>query len=411
MSEYYDAYLKIKIPSEEGYIPLSDRVSFNELQSTMFLGNNPCACAAPFISLRFDFNGRMTVCCMNLSHTVGNYPETSLYEAWFGERIQTLRNAMKDFNFDYGCSSCLRQLVAGNGKNTMMYRYNKIAAEHSGVKSEKLVFPIKQIEKRRFPIKLTFQLHNTCNYECIMCSGEYSSSICKNRDGIAPPKNAYGDNFVSEITEFLKYAHEVEFLGGEPFLIPVNFKLMEVIKKVNPNMKVIIITNGSIFNEKVEKILLELPRSEVHLSLDSLDPTTYAYIRRKGNLQTVLDNIEKFRAIKKLNSISMCPMIPNVLEMPKLIKFAEERYLGFSINNVTSNISGESFMYKGLHENGTTVNNNLTPFNEPPINEFRLCTLSKDKKQQIKDELLKHKYEQQNLATVNNFINFLFNYS
>ena len=363
------------------------------------------ACIAPYRTLRFEFNGNMTVCCANKYHVIGTYPENSPKEAWEGNQLAMLRRAVANYDFHLGCQTCMHQILIGNEMNTMMEAANSqdelLNSKKACVQSEK-----------KYPADLTFQLQNNCNYECIMCSGEYSSSICKNRDGKLPPPSVYDDTYIEKITPFLQHAESCNFLGGEPFLIPIYYKMWDIIRDINPNCAVNITSNGSIYTKRIEDMLSNLPNARIIISLDSLVPETYAYIRRRGDLNVVLNNIEKFLATKKLTSLAVCPIIQNVYEIPNFVKFCAKRNINIWFNNVTDIISdNDTYHYKDLYENGIAENTNKVVYNEDRINEFRLWTLPQKEKIKIKNELCSHSYPLEYQTKVTSFINFLLNYS
>jgi MoaA/NifB/PqqE/SkfB family radical SAM enzyme len=364
-----------------------------------YFKDKPYVCAAPLTSLRFDFGGRITVCCNNITYDLGRYPETTPMEAWRGKRMSEIRKALSKFSFDLGCQDCEKQIVSGNLSNSILHHH------------ETLFSNTRQLVKSAFPSHLVFQLHNACNYECIMCSGQYSSLIQKNRDKEAPSKNAYGDSFVDDITPFLERALMVEFLGGEPFLMPINFKLWEKISEINPNTKVNIISNGSVVNDKVIAALHKLTHSAVHISLDSLNEKTYSYIRRRGHLPTVIKNIDSLIAIDKLKSISMCPIIQNVYEIPDIINFCIQKKLGLFFNNVRGLGSDTDKMYANLYENGTVLSDKHNTLTEEYIKEFRLWTLPSNEKEKIKNFLLKETYPREYQEKLDGFINYLINFT
>ena len=374
-----------------------EKISYQKkLKNHPFFCKKKIACSAPFTTLRFDFDGLLTVCCINRTHDLGSYPNTTLEEAWFGDKLKQLQTAMQEYDFSLGCQHCAHHVLIGNGLNTILHQTNS-------------VFPVTEPDTRSYPQRLIFQLHNTCNYECIMCSGEYSSSICKNRDNSIPNKCVYDDNFIEQLKPFLQHAKQVEFLGGEPFLNPLYYKIWELIKEINPSMLVSITTNGSIYSDKIERILQEMQEVRLVVSIDSLDTDTYAYIRRKGNLNNVLTNIEKFITIGKMYGIAFCPIIQNVYEIPKFIEYCAERDLSFCINNTTGLIDGKD-LYSDLYENGTRARNAPQQNKEPFIKEFRLHTLTKEEKQAIKEYLLQYNFPTKYRSTVDSFVNFLINF-
>jgi MoaA/NifB/PqqE/SkfB family radical SAM enzyme len=367
----------------------------DQIKNNSYFKNKKVTCVAPYNTFRFDFGGKLSVCCQNTAHLLGTYPSTSLHDAWFGSTIKTLREKLAKYDFTFGCTTCARHILAGNARNSILGQYAATMSE---------IDPV-------FPTRLIFQLHNTCNYACIMCSEEYSSTIHKLRGSTTPCKNVYDDQFVADIVPFLKHAKKAEFIGGEPFLIPIYFKLWDKIKEINPNMTIDVITNGSVFNDKVERVMKDLPYMFAHISLDSLDPKTYAYVRRGGSIDNVLVNIDKMFAVKKGHSISMSPIIQTVYELPDIVNFCDGYSADLRISNVVSLISGPEGMYKGLYENGIADNKHKSVFTEEPIKEFRLKTLSKKEKLKIKYFLLSKSYPKRYREVVNGFINFLMNYN
>ncbi len=364
------------------------------LKENTHLQKSKYVCVAPHNTLRFDFGGEITVCCNNLTYNLGIYPETTPEQAWSGDKIKHLRKKLTQYDFTLGCQNCARHILAGNVRNSILGQYYRSMPD---------VDP-------NYPTRLVFQLQNTCNYACIMCSEEYSSTISKLRGGTTPCKSPYNDNFIEQITPFLCKAKKAEFIGGEPFLIPIYYKMWGVIKNVNPNLVIDIISNGSVFNDKVKKTLCDLPGAYVHVSLDSLNPETYAYVRRNGSLPELLTNIEQFHKINKLGSISMSPIIQTVYELPNMVEYCNQLGVELRISNVVDLISGPGGMYKGLYKTGNACNKTKDKFYEAPIDEFRLRTLPQKEKLKIKYFLLSKTYPPKYREVVHSFINFLTNY-
>jgi MoaA/NifB/PqqE/SkfB family radical SAM enzyme len=236
-----------------------------------------------------------------------------------------------------------------------------------------------------------------------MCGGEFSSSIRKNRDCLPSIPNAYDDSFLDKIKFFIEKAKMIEFLGGEPFLIPINIKLLELIKAVNPKVKIDIVSNGSIYTPKIETILKDLPNCTVSVSIDSINPETYKKIRRNGDLDNVIKNIDSLISIKRIGALSMCLLIQNIYEVHDFIEFCEKRNVGIHFNNV--DIAMGITMYNDAHENGNVVREGV--YKGEKIPEFRLWKLPKEEKLKIKEYLLSKKYNDHRQDKINGIINFI----
>jgi uncharacterized Fe-S cluster-containing radical SAM superfamily protein len=184
---------------------------------------------------------------------------------------------------------------------------------------------------------MEFELSNKCNIECVMCDGYFSSSIRKNREKLPALESPYNDAFVNELDEFIPHLTDAKFLGGEPFMIDIYLKIWERIRKLNPNMRIHITTNGTFLTDRVKQ-LLEGLRAGIILSIDSVNVDTYHKIRINGNFDKVMSNLEYFREYtKKKNtfiSLAACPITYNWHELPEMLNFCLEKNITLYFNAV-----------------------------------------------------------------------------
>lgn len=352
--------------------------------ATFKFNNSKQCCIAPYSTLNFDTMGYMRVCCYNNYFLLGKYPDVSLKDAWNNPKRHEFINNLKNLNFPKGCETCKMQVMENNIKNALFTgfdQYDKILDNEA-------------------PVVFNFDFGNICNYECIMCGGKWSSSIRKNREKLPPLKSPYDDSFVDQLSEYIPTMKIVNFLGGEPFLNSIYYKIWDMLQNKNPNIDIYITTNGSIYNSRIEEYLLKFPNLKIIVSLDSLIKETYQYIRKNGNFDTVMENIEKFKKLGKFSSIAFCPMIQNVRELPSIIQFCINNDIDLGINEVTEHLGGK---IKGIHEGETknvmvwtgadetkqVVNVN----NEELIPEVALKTLPKEELQNIVSYLKKYSFE------------------
>ncbi|MDZ4846260.1 MAG: radical SAM protein [Chitinophagales bacterium] len=275
------------------------------------LGPQKYICHAPFKSIYLGHHGRAIACCYNRTYFLGSYPENSIRDIWFGEKANELREAIKNNDLSKGCNSCLTQIAAYNFDATKAKQY-----DHS------------KFNENLFPSTIEFELDNTCNLECVMCSGDYSSLIRTNREKREPLKSPYDDNFLEQLKEFIPYLEEVKFYGGEPFLIETYYKIWEMLMKMNPSVRISVQTNATILNNRVKNILAKT-NFHIGVSLDSLQKEVYEKIRINANFDRVMENIDFFyKYCKERNTffgISACMLRDNWKEMPDFIRFCNER--------------------------------------------------------------------------------------
>lgn len=266
-------------------------------------------CGAPFNNLFFGNRGRVMACCANKLHVLGEFPAQSIEEIWRGAKANELREAIAQGDFSKGCKVCHVLLENGNPSGAPMSAYSTEV----------------ELSDSFWPARLEFELTNTCNLECIMCTGEYSSSIRERREMKPPLYDPYGNDFMEQLKPFLKHIKQARFVGGEPFLIARYFDIWEYLAEENPMAQLYIQTNGTVLNARVRN-LLERIHASISVSIDSLQPQTYSQIRVNGTLERTLENIRYFNDYCKQKktqlSLSFCPMSMNWKEIPDIAQFA-----------------------------------------------------------------------------------------
>lgn len=305
-------------------------------------------CHAPFANLNFEQNGNITACCFNRVDILGTYPQNSIAEAWSGKPLKQLRQQIKSNSLDGGCKLCGILLESGNYGGTHATYYDEYASNPTGNRLQRLF----GIKPREMPRVFEFEISNTCNLACTMCSGYFSSTIRKNREKLPPMPNPFDDAFVDQVAEFLPTLTDLKFLGGEPFLIDIYYKIWDRIVEINPSARVHITTNGTILNNRV-KTLLEKLKAGIVLSIDSLNKENFESIRINGDLDKILRNMEYFMDYTKRKdtylSIASCVMSNNYKDIPDLVRFANEKNLPLHFN-VVWNPGHVSLRFLSYHE-------------------------------------------------------------
>lgn len=181
------------------------------------------------------------------------------------------------------------------------------------------------------PRVLIIKPGNTCNFACRMCNPITSSSWYA--DGYELEKNnltstswydTKNHHTVSAMT-FNEYTHTfqdirnsfnqdntefwnvlkgwlpnlryIEIYGGEPFLIPAMFDLLNhgVEIGASKNIEIDLHTNASIFNEAYLNTLAAYQKVSLHVSIDADEPNHLEYIRHKATWSSVIDHCQRFR--------------------------------------------------------------------------------------------------------------------
>jgi cyclic pyranopterin phosphate synthase len=128
---------------------------------------------------------------------------------------------------------------------------------------------------------------------------------------------------------------EIDVLGGEPFIQPDTFRLINEVTNVNPNCEWGFVTNGHYrFSGKIRASLDRIKIRYIHVSIDSLNPDTYKAIRVNGDLSKPLDTLECLITYNEERSregrsfdigVSICVQKKNWREVGEFIHFARQR--------------------------------------------------------------------------------------
>ena len=278
------------------------------------------ACFAPHSALYFQPDGRVAACCtsaFDLGRVTGPQRRT-LEEIWHGARAAEQRAALERDDFDLGCQECSFNTTVGGRLTSLASHFDRFAtgAPHP------------------FPKMMDFALSNRCNLQCVMCNGGLSSSIRANREHLPPLPSAYDDQFFDELSEFLPHAERLHFKGGEPFLARENRRIWDRLIDQGLHPEVKITTNGTIFNERVERYLTEL-RVHPIISVDGTTPAVLESIRVGVESTRFWSNVDRIQAVSESVgtsvALSFCLVRSNWREVLPFLREAERRGVWTSI--------------------------------------------------------------------------------
>jgi MoaA/NifB/PqqE/SkfB family radical SAM enzyme len=278
------------------------------------------ACYAPFVGLAFDVHGTVSVCAFTRATPLGHVGDAPLLDLWRGHAADALRRAVLADDLDRFCSRCAEEIDGGNLHGVLARGFDQFTAAQPP-----------------WPTRMEFALTNACNLQCVMCSGEYSSAIRSRREGLPPLPDRYGEAFLDELEPFLPHLRQARFLGGEPFLAEVNFRIWERMIATGTSAECNVTTNGTQWTPRMERVLDELPFS-VGISIDGASAATVESIRVGAGHGRILRNVDRFLTLRdrKGTSISLtyCLMVENWRELGPFLRFADERDCDVYVNTV-----------------------------------------------------------------------------
>ena len=124
------------------------------------------------------------------------------------------------------------------------------------------------------PKIIHLDLTGKCNFNCLHCRGRNNAQHLDKKDLFKILKRAF------EL--WADHIEWVELGGGEPLLYP---HLLEVIKKIKKESKakILIVSNGYLFDKKIGLSLKEAGLDRIQFSLDGTTKETHNWIRQNEN--------------------------------------------------------------------------------------------------------------------------------
>ena len=291
--------------------------NIERLKQTNIQQHNVSYCNAPFNNMYFAVRGQCSPCWLS-SGFLDTWSDTkSIHDIWFGDKFHQYRRNLRNAVFEDKCKLCKDDI--DNGRWPLALAYDKFSID---------------VE---YPTVMELELSNQCNLECLMCSGILSSGIRKNREKLPPLKTLYDDSFVNQLNEFIPYLEELRFNGGEPLLQNIVHKICQNVKIFNDHLKINIATNGTVYNKKVEKLLVN-NNIWFNVSIDGFSKKLYESIRINAKFETLMDNFKIFldysRDTKRSLSVMVNPMRNNWWEMIDAVEFCNNYNVNLWYNTI-----------------------------------------------------------------------------
>ena len=321
--------------ADSGIDPINPPSSTVHQKSNRFANNDEspgkAACHAPFTTLSFHPTGEVLACSRKPAVVVGDVRTQRLRDIFRGGVLAQMRESLAAYKFPTGCEWCewcVENEVPGSA-DLQKYKNLPIASR-----------------KPLWPRRLEFNLSNICNLECIHCDGELSSAIRARRDRLPPLARSYGEQFFADLDEFLPHLESAVFLGGEPFLQTECFRIWDRLIDLGLKPHCLITTNGTIYNERVDRVLHELP-FQLTVSLDGRSKGVVESIRKNARFEDLMQNLDRFHEHARRDGnkllLSFCMMRQNCHEFADFLLMAEGFDAEVWINTVTDPSSCSPF--------------------------------------------------------------------
>ena len=278
-------------------------------------------CEAPFLGITIDQAGNINMCCNTTDREqfgVKISDVDNLEKFFLGKQYSRLRKQMSTVGME-GIKNCEVCWIVNQGGEAEILNYHRRA---------------RQIGSRDLKLRyLEMTTSNICNQTCVMCDSYFSTKWRKiehyfNRDQGAP-LFAMSEKSVDKILDILPNLKILQIKGGEPFADKNNLAILTRLIKVNPDCKVILLSNFHHIPDEWWSILIALKNLQVGASVDGTEKI-YDWIRGGSFSQTV-NNIQEFNRLVDCTggfSINMCISIYNLYN----VKATQEYFKNYTCN-------------------------------------------------------------------------------
>jgi len=298
-------------------------------------------CVFPFSHLEINHQGVAKPCCVYKA-PIGQIPNQSIKEIFYSETMNQLRSDFLNGVRPNNCSHCWT--LEDNGLKS--FRKASMDFHKQDLYTKWLSTPMVR--------SLDLKPGNVCNFKCRICNSRSSSlhageQLAKSTDPKSKLKIQQlindsqwfenSEKFVQEFEELLYHIENLDFYGGEPFLLKnLNDVLGRAVKLDQAqHIRLHFNTNGSIFPSKLLDTFKKFKHIDLAISLDNIGPR-FEY-ERGGIWNEVEENIKKLGQLASDQfSVYLFPTvnIQNVLYLDELYDWAQNNGLKIFLNFVIS---------------------------------------------------------------------------
>ena len=287
--------------------------------------------AEPAFALNDDALG----CAPRSRYATANPGRTmTLTEAYNSDNMRRTRLAMLAGEPVSACSYCYER-EAGGGESYRQ-KASRVLADEIDV-SELAAATHADGSVAGFPIYLDFRFGNSCNLKCIMCGYPVSSRWGLDRHPSWAPAHIdpYRDDEALWLVlrEHAPALRRIYFAGGEPFMQPGHFRLLEILleERAAGHVRLAYNSNLTILPTGVLRKLAPFRSVEIGASCDG---TTDLFERIRTGAKWD-DFVRNLRVVKQHATVwlAVAPQRDNVLSLGDVIDFAAAEGVGVDLTN------------------------------------------------------------------------------
>ena len=142
-----------------------------------------------------------------------------------------------------------------------------------------------------YPDRLYLELTNNCNFQCVMCPN--GRGLMKREKGFIDY-----DLCIGIIDEMAPHVNTIVLHSwGESLLHPRIFDIIKYCGKYDVRTE--LSTNTSLLNKDLDRKIMDSGLSMIYLCIDGVTKSTYEHVRKNGNYEKSVSNVDDFLEIKR----------------------------------------------------------------------------------------------------------------
>lgn len=250
------------------------------------LKNRRLFCPIPFKQMEIMPLGEAILCCY-IQKSLGRVTGDNIGDLYNSPSARQIRASILDGTFKYCNLDACPHFSGGDlslQKDCIGTRYENIVKERLTSLDD---------------MNLWLSFDNRCNLRCISCRKDYVK--------YSEEEHTEVERLLSVVKANLSRIRGLGFCGnGEPFASPsMREFLFSLDSSKYPNLKITLLTNGQLFNERAWESMKKVQRSikSVQVSMDAATKDTYEDLRRGGSFDTLMKNLSFLSELRKQNLI------------------------------------------------------------------------------------------------------------
>lgn len=262
-------------------------------------------CSVPWNHFEVFSNGIIKTCSKGQS--LGNIHQLSIDKILQGQTLTTIKQDLLDNKLNVNCHGC-HDLTTDGEHFDLRNHYNPMFKS----------FDIDYTNTGAFELHgIDLHWNNTCNFKCIYCNAEQSSSIAQEQQipvNKNSPENV--DQIIDMVVKNQYHMNEIYLSGGEPLLIKQNYKLLKQIE--NKNLPLRINSNISVADDS-NLVFSEVKKFTNVLWTLSAEATgeRFNHIRANGDWDIFIRNLENIKQLNhkiRLNSVFFIGSLTSIFD-------------------------------------------------------------------------------------------------